>query len=455
MFSTGRSHGFVDELLDIIGSVDAASSATRTRARNRAPVGEEEQSSASAICGIRLGAPCGMPGPRFPMCTKLCAMFVGHQNTCSCEDHMVNPTAVFKAALKNKQEPEREDGGEVADVQVPGLSGSVFDLIDDHDVDEELVAGLFKAGYTTIEQLLGLSREKLFELGADAQLVLLLKGHQVKKRRLDDQLALRPSSAPRADMPELRFTQRGSVKTALALLATDDSKLQALQEVDKRRFANTTRKAKDSIWSTWECMARDVWQEHPLPLTEDLVRKQAAAFYAGGYRSAAQYFARAKEEHLKVFKKPVSVSVLKAIRDYTRSTERGIGPSKLKDSIPFEDIADQLVEIPPLQLPKDPEMCIWPAGMVCLGTWWLTRGIELAFAEVSHVSVNYANKTIAWVLPASKRDPKALGETRTQACVCMKVPSKSMLCHVLRHARKHKLRESEFRRRRARRRRPS
>jgi len=267
---------------------------------------------------------------------------------------MVNPTAVFKAALKSREEPECEDEGEVADVQVPGLSGSVFDLIDDHEVDEELVAALFKAGYTTIEQLLNVSREKLFELGADAQLVLLLKGHQVKKRKLDDQLALRPSSAPRADMPELRFTQRGSVKTALSLLATDDSKLQALQEVDKRRFANTTRKAKDSIWTTWESMARDVWQEHPLPLTEDLVRKQAAAFYAGGYRSAAQYFARAKEEHLKVFKKPVSISVMKAIRDYTRSTERGIGPSKLKDSIPFEDIAGQLVEIPPCSCPKIP-----------------------------------------------------------------------------------------------------
>jgi len=340
----------------------------------------------------------------------------------------VNPTAVFKAALKPKDEPEHEDGGEVAEVQVPGLAGSVFDLIDDHGIDEELVAQLFKAGYMTIEQLLNVSREKLVELGADDQLVLLLKGSHVKRRKLDNQLALKPSSAPRADMPELRFVQRGSVKTALALLATDESKLQALQEVDKRRFANTTRKSKDSIWSTWEAMAKDVWQEQSLPLTEELVRKQAAAFYAGGYRSAAQYFARAKEEHLKVFKKPVSVSVLKAIKDYTRSTERGIGPSKLKDSIPFEDIVGQLVEVPPLQLPRDPEMCIWPAGMVCLGTWWLTRGIELAFAEVAHVTVNENNKTVAWMLPASKRDPKALGETRTQACVCIKVPSKAELC---------------------------
>ena len=229
-------------------------------------------------------------------------------------------------------------------------------------------------------------------------------------------------------MPELRFAQRGSVKTALALLASDKLKLQALEEVDNRRFANTTRRSKDSTWATWENMAKEVWQEHPLPLTEELVRKQAAAFYAGGYRSAAQYFSRAKEEHLRVYKKPVSVSVMKAIKDYTRSTERGIGPSKRKDSIPFEDVADQLVEVPPAQLPTDPEMCIWPAGMFCLGAWWLTRGIELAFAEVGRVVISYTNKTAAWVLPASKRDPKALGQTRTQACVCVRVPSKSALC---------------------------
>ena len=166
----------MEDLLREVEGVNADSSALRTRARNRTPVGVEEQPSASAICGIRLGAPCGMPGPRFPMCTKLCAKFVGHQNTCSCEDHLVNPTAVFKSALRPKEEPGHEDEGEVADVQVPGLFGSVFDLVDDHEVGEELVATLFKAGYTTIEQLAELSRERLTELGADDQLVMLLKG---------------------------------------------------------------------------------------------------------------------------------------------------------------------------------------------------------------------------------------------------------------------------------------
>ena len=48
----------------------------------------------------------------------------------------------------------------------------------------------------------------------------------------------------------------------------------------------------------------------------------------------------------------------------------------------------------------------------------MTRSIEATAARVRHVTVNEAKTTVAWCLPASKTDTKALSATRTHRCHC-------------------------------------
>ena len=73
-----------------------------------------------------------------------------------------------------------------------------------------------------------------------------------------------------------------------------------------------------------------------------------------------------------------------------------------------------------------------PSALVVLGTWWFTRGIEIASARACHVRVLPVSKTTGWSLPVSKRDIAALGEERVHGCCCASEQA-SPLCpyHVM------------------------
>ena len=80
------------------------------------------------------------------------------------------------------------------------------------------------------------------------------------------------------------------------------------------------------------------WGEPPIPLTADKIRKAAAAFRAGGYRSADPYFARAKAEHIRQLDRQLGPATEDALRRYSRAVERGRGPSAQKDVFQVEKI---------------------------------------------------------------------------------------------------------------------
>ena len=51
----------------------------------------------------------------------------------------------------------------------------------------------------------------------------------------------------------------------------------------------------------------------------------------------------------------------------------------------------------------------------------MTRGIEASAAKIKHIKFESAGPfTVAWTLPASKTDVKALGSVRTHKCICAK-----------------------------------
>ena len=123
-------------------------------------------------------------------------------------------------------------------------------------------------------------------------------------------------------------------------------------------------------------------------------------------------------------KTEVPPNVLLAMSKAVRSIERGMGATVLKDCFQMED----LIKIGDFrkEMPKPVETdAIFPVYMVLLGTWWFTRGIEASAAKRRDVRLATAVNEVSWNLPASKRDPKALGEERTHGCFvrsCAPVP---------------------------------
>ena len=47
------------------------------------------------------------------------------------------------------------------------------------------------------------------------------------------------------------------------------------------------------------------------------------------------------------------------------------------------------------------------------GFFWMLRDLELSCAQVEHLEVDREGLTVAWILPASKTDVKAIGKVRS------------------------------------------
>ena len=193
-----------------------------------------------------------------------------------------------------------------------------------------------------------------------------------------------------------------------AALATENGRQAALRRLDADVYANSTRAPRDSLWATWVFVAA-AWNIPPIPVTEDTVRRVAAGLKAGGYRVPEQYFSRARQEHLRQVGSPIDAAAEQAIADCPRSVTRGVGPSSLKHSFPFEDFAPRVAWPEVAQLAAaPPEGPLFPVALLVVGCWWLCRGIELAAATVGDVTLIPDRSEVSLAFPVSKTDPKAL-----------------------------------------------
>lgn len=141
-----------------------------------------------------------------------------------------------------------------------------------------------------------------------------------------------------------------------------------------------------------------------------------------GSRSTAQAdtghprtFSRAQQEHRDGSKDPLPAKTLALIAKVTRSINRGIGQTPLKDSFELELLHSSL----PVE-EKDPGY--WyrhtdaARDITTLCCWWLLRGIENAAAKMKHVwrqTTSMANTTY-FTLPIQKSD-------KTGICVSVAV----------------------------------
>ena len=160
----------------------------------------------------------------------------------------------------------------------------------------------------------------------------------------------------------------------------------------------------------------------------------AASLKAGGYASASAYLATYKvEAERQGFAWPPALQ--RAIKDFSRSCDRGKGGPKRARPLDFAALGD-------LPWPPEPWVSdgpVNPRAAMIVGCWWLTREVELANAQMSHVEVTVAasgpkrgTPIAKWFLPASKTDTAALGVARSHRCTCTPgSPSPSCPSHVM------------------------
>ncbi|CAE7617410.1 unnamed protein product [Symbiodinium sp. CCMP2456] len=242
------------------------------------------------------------------------------------------------------------------------------------------------------------------ELASHIETILLYSGYK------EPQTAQPASPQTRRDLPQIRTSAGGLLSRAIAAAKPANAE-RALQDFRDNIYARSARAPLDARWTTWAKICAS-WSRAPTPLTPELIELFGTSFRFGGYRSSAQYFSRARKEHIKVTGMPVPATVEMAIRDAIRSIERGMGATAVKDAFRLDA----------LDIEGVPKHTAFAHGMVVLGTWFLCREIELAGLRVKHMVIDAETKQVTLTLAASKTDTVGHLVQRKHSCYCGIVP---------------------------------
>jgi hypothetical protein len=241
------------------------------------------------------------------------------------------------------------------------------------------------------------------------------------KHPLEDRAS---SPTRRSDFPKINSATscRGSLSLALSAARQPNNTLDIFRH---DIYSSSSQKPRDSLWNTW-CRIAATWQLPPLPVTSELIEKIGASLKAGGYKSAENYFCRAKDEHISQLRIALPPDVPSAIKKATRSIKRGAMAAKLKKAFRIELARSQPSDIN-LQLWKQAPAgaALAPIATIIMGCWFLTRGIELAAIRLVDVRLCKATKTVTITLPASKTDTAGKGVSRTHGCCCNELATHS------------------------------
>ena len=228
----------------------------------------------------------------------------------------------------------------------------------------------------------------------------------------------------RGDTNVSRGCKRGSVAVALAAAAEPASRQRALSELEADEFAMTSLAPRASLWRTWVRL-HDVWFESEalaavgtcvpvLPLSPVKISAVLSSLKQGGYRSAANYASRAKDEHI-ASGFPWNDLLERSKRRATASATRGMGPGRQSAALDLTKVAGLKLSVWEPLATGGP---VNPRALIVAGSFFLTREIEAGNALLADCSFNIADRSVSWNLPASKTDVKALGKVRSWGCIC-------------------------------------
>ena len=101
----------------------------------------------------------------------------------------------------------------------------------------------------------------------------------------------------------------------------------------------------------------------------------------------------------------------RALADYKRSAERGMGPGQMAMALPFERLGE-LHRNSMAWVPFGPML---PINALITGSWFLAREVELSCMRAVLVTLTVTKRpSVTVYLPACKNDLTAQGVARTQ-----------------------------------------
>ncbi|CAE7476622.1 unnamed protein product, partial [Symbiodinium pilosum] len=276
-----------------------------------------------------------------------------------------------------------------------------------------LALRLVDQGVRNIDQMNGLTPEQVLAVAPeqrDLEAFCRLLGRSIPKRTTEIR------TRGRRDLPVVTSSTRGSIIGALEAAAPAVQQ-EAIQNLVRDQYANTTRNTRDSRWNLWTRLATS-WKLPPLPITAELVQAIASSLKRGRCRSSAQVFSMARQQ-------PgcrLSADIEQQITMCIRSIERGLGPSTLKDAFIVEDLAattDSSTTPPPAEDHWAEYLydCVLVTLICC---WWMLRGIEVAAAWFSNVwfETTAFGRLAFFTLPCHKTDTVGMCITRSHPCTC-------------------------------------
>ena len=133
----------------------------------------------------------------------------------------------------------------------------------------------------------------------------------------------------------------------------------------------------------------------------------------GGFRSFQNYVSRIKDLHVRAGFTWSPQHAMEASQGL-RSVTRGQGPAR--QSAPLDVDQVKQLQLPPAAICSGGP--INPEGVIVIGSAFLLREIELAFARARHMTLDASKLTVRLELPVAKNDPAAIGCARVWGCLC-------------------------------------
>jgi len=244
-----------------------------------------------------------------------------------------------------------------------------------------------------------------------------------RRRSRSPRNAPAPAAALRRDAPARLPRSTG----AFPDLTTEARREEALADLARDIYAPSNRTSVASRLRMCELLLAG-WGLPMAPPTVQSITALGASLKAGRYRSAAVYLSTyktwtARQGH------SWSTTLQQAMTDAIRSCERGLGGPVKARALPFARLGD----LPGGDDPWTPGGPMRPRNAIVIGSWFLTRELELSTASAAALELSFPRPGVPQVkfhLPASKSDVQATGTAREHGCSCNGVPGPSCPAHA-------------------------
>ena len=197
-------------------------------------------------------------------------------------------------------------------------------------------------------------------------------------------VAVATAGPSRPDLPVRRDATRASLAAAVEAVRPANVK-RAVTELRDNMLAKSTRGPYESRLRTWNRLAFEgkvpAW-----PITTRTLEVIGAAFRAGAYRSAKEYFLAAFRYQEHDLRLEVDPLLRRFANQVIKAIVRGLPASRLKEAFPLPALAP-LVSFAD-RAAFDPTRAAHSADVFVIAVWFMLREIEVAAARVSDMVVS-------------------------------------------------------------------